>query len=289
MIQILLDHRSDPKAYFENNHTILLKHLSVTQAKSIIKDRASRASNKNFTELARTPLEIAAQNGDRTAFELLVKAGLADTISPDDDMHNYDSDSDHIFDSSSSLFRNLFWRQGPDVSKLLRAIRKGGDLLVKGTPYTSGMQMSQFHLKLLDQAIKDEQFEIVKLLLMEEGVSIGSNYHPGSKSRTPLHLAAYCRNPKIAELLIQSGLDACAGATGFSENGEGYENSTLSPLHLAAKNGFEATVKVLARDGKAVNLRDDEGCTPLHLVWDPDNLRQQANGLANIGVATVLM
>jgi ankyrin repeat protein len=89
-------------------------------------------------------------------------------------------------------------------------------------------------------------------LLLERGADV--NARDGSEV-TALHYAARDGFLSIVELLLKYKADA--GARNSKMNGE------ETPLHLAAKAGHTATVKILVVNGANVNDKDSSGDTPL--------------------------
>ena len=69
---------------------------------------------------------------------------------------------------------------------------------------------------------------------------------------TLLHLAANCTNPAIPQLLIAEN----AGIN--NQNGDGF-----TPLHVAAMNGCEESLRVLMDNGGDPSITDYYGMTPL--------------------------
>ena len=87
----------------------------------------------------------------------------------------------------------------------------------------------------------------------KEGFYYLSIYNAKAESVTPLHLAAFRNDTKIAEYLLSKGADVSV------RNKEG-----KSSLHIAAVEGNFPMVKLLASKGANVNSKDNSGKTPLH-------------------------
>jgi ankyrin repeat protein len=79
---------------------------------------------------------------------------------------------------------------------------------------------------------------------------------------TPLHLAAYNGNEKIASMLISKGADI--NATGKCD---------YTPLHVAAEQGQMHLAKLLLSHGAKVNMRTAVGTTALRLALDGEHYK----------------
>ncbi len=85
--------------------------------------------------------------------------------------------------------------------------------------------------------------------LVAHGADVNGAIYLGE---TPLHMAASAGHRAMAQWLLDRGAKVNARA--------GWES--LPPLHAAVK--FESVVRLLVTQGARVDIRDDEGKTPLH-------------------------
>jgi ankyrin repeat protein len=101
-------------------------------------------------------------------------------------------------------------------------------------------------------AVEDNRVDIIELLLQGK-----ADWNARDKTRrSALHIAAYDRHTRvISKLLGVPGIEVDAQDENFE-----------TPLHLAAKNGSQGTVKLLLEFGAKVNAKDKKGLTPLHLA-----------------------
>ena len=91
---------------------------------------------------------------------------------------------------------------------------------------------------LLRRAIHDGKLSAVKLLLQ-----LGANVTPKKpRIKSALHLAAFLKDPRFAEYLIDCGADL-----------EAVDNSGLTPLQQAVLNGLVETATLLINKGANVN------------------------------------
>ncbi len=114
--------------------------------------------------------------------------------------------------------------------------------------------------------------------IAEQLIDAGANVNAGTrKGATPLHYAAGNGHRHTVELLIDNGADLGnktsrkweASPPGSSLprfiNRQELEPG-ITPLHIAAKQGFEKVVKNLIDQGAAVNARSQLGRTPLFVA-----------------------
>ncbi len=102
---------------------------------------------------------------------------------------------------------------------------------------------------LLCLAAHDNQFEVVRFL-----INCGADVNQMCRQATPIWGAVWSGNPAIVDLLLSSGANASISVS--CEHG-------WSPLHLAAREGYEDIVQRLLEENPDVNATDDEGFTPL--------------------------
>lgn len=95
---------------------------------------------------------------------------------------------------------------------------------------------------------------VLKALLGHPGVDLKTT--DKNNRRTPLHLAACDNQNAVVKALLEHG-----GAEVSAEDKWGY-----TPLHLAAREGYDDTVQDLLGKGANVNARDEDGNSPLHLA-----------------------
>ena len=119
------------------------------------------------------------------------------------------------------------------------------------------MSQSQYSARLFD-AICNENLISVKFCL-QNGANI--NAKDSRFGRSPLHIAAVCRNLEIVKILIQNGANINAKNNHYGR----------SPLHYAALNGNLEIVKILIQNGAHLDIKDRDNETPLDcarvLTW----------------------
>jgi ankyrin repeat protein len=189
----------------------------------------------------RTPVEVAADNGDSAAFNLLIDAewlGDVGSIAPED---------------SLELLIPRLWHEEPVTVMLYSQYKREGVYNHGRTKYSAPYKQST-RIELLDRAMIARKVSIARLLI--EGIDFTKKYDHGNKGRTLLHAAAYYEEHKFTQWMIDRGADPAAT-----------DSANCTPLHLACRSGYEATIRVLAEESNSVNLLTKDGQTPLHFVW----------------------
>ncbi|PSN52924.1 hypothetical protein C0J52_03016 [Blattella germanica] len=114
----------------------------------------------------------------------------------------------------------------------------------------------------------DSGQEDIASILVRNGVDTdcwGSG--PEGCFQTLLHRAIDENNEPIARFLIQSGCDLNSPRRpGPGGRGADEAKDQASPLHLCCQWGLETVVQTLVEHGAAINIRDTEGKTPLHVA-----------------------
>lgn len=102
---------------------------------------------------------------------------------------------------------------------------------------------------LLCLAASANQIDVARLL-----ISCGADVNQACQKGTPIWGAVWSGNRALVDLLLSSGADA---SINFScEHG-------WSPLHLAARKGYEDIVQQLLEANAHINPKDEVGFTPL--------------------------
>ncbi|KAJ3450783.1 no mechanoreceptor potential c isoform d-related [Anaeramoeba flamelloides] len=142
-------------------------------------------------------------------------------------------------------------------------------------------------------AISNNSAEILQFLIDELKVNLNSKTLEG---QTALHLVCKISNIQLLEILLESGAEpeitdlthqeemplhiaTRIGDLGVlrtllkKANINSIRKDGKTSLHIAAQNGLENVVSVLADHGADVNLQDKEGNTPLHMALKNGNDR----------------
>jgi ankyrin repeat protein len=132
------------------------------------------------------------------------------------------------------------WKSGyfdPPVGNAWRTQRKAEylrtDFYLRRPP---SMESKKWNSALVHRAIRDGNLMALKLLL-ELGTDINTIV-----DRTPLHAAAFRRDPTFAQVLIENGSDI-----------EALDYQGMTPLQQAVVNGFEETAEFLLSKGANIN------------------------------------
>lgn len=111
-------------------------------------------------------------------------------------------------------------------------------------------------------AMKGHEFAVERLIEMKPSL-VNAQKKDGY---TALHIAAINDRQDSANILILKG-----EAQINLQNRQG-----LSPLHIAANEGYDKMAKLLIENGADMDLRDNDGDTPLHLALSG---RRQTEGI----------
>lgn len=108
----------------------------------------------------------------------------------------------------------------------------------------------------LSIAVKLQDTQLIQALL-QLGANIDETF---AYSQTVLHQAAYDKNPKICQFLLENG------ANPNKMQNWSYFFATGTPLHIAASKNSTDLVELFIKYHANVNLRNEWGETPLHVA-----------------------
>lgn len=159
---------------------------------------------------------------------------------------------------------------------LLLAIENGKsevcEVLLKASADPLAVNHNGFNA--MHTAIKSGKSEIVKMLIANKTL-INLTFKVG-KDDTPLMLAAETGNQEICEILLKAGANPLATAQ------DGW-----NAMHMAAKSGNNAIVKLLAEFRSLIDSKNDVGNTPLMIAAETGNL-EVCEVLVNAGANIAL-
>ena len=107
----------------------------------------------------------------------------------------------------------------------------------------------------------EEGFKDIVEYLIDRGANV--NIKEPSEGRTPLHLASQRGYVDIVGLLVQAGADV---------NAKYDREQGRTPLHLASLGNQEEVVRLLMENGADPNIADKEGCSPLDIAYENDDV-----------------
>lgn len=257
--------------------------------------------NMTYNKYKDTPLHLSAQQGEYEIAKLLIEHGA------NVNLPNSDGETPIVeaIEKDNPRFVRLLLDKGAETDKYLNKIwfptmhgrgvnMKDEDpiaeiLLSYGvSPNTGDWRPTIYPLF---HAIKIKDFDLAYLLL-EHGADANSCCSSLAE--------AVCVNVELAETLIKRGANVnCASnpAICMAAERDSYDGICLlikygvninqhraysreTPLHLAAKNAEEKTVRLLCENGADVSARDQDGDTPLHkAVAKRENCKKIASTL----------
>ncbi|RXW25651.1 hypothetical protein EST38_g225 [Candolleomyces aberdarensis] len=236
IITMLLQHHRD-FSLRATSITVPIGTLTIARVLEI--HVAKNRAVKRFDD--ETPLELAASAEDSDVFNVLLQ------------------DFDSTNKRPAAFYQehlNTWWSSQrfdhPPVSNVWRALNKsehfrGQDGYLRDPLDTS---VTDWKTRLLHVAIKDNKLHVAQMLL-ERGVN--PNAPHGEHKWTPIHVAAFRRDPCFVELILRWSKDCVS-----LQDAEG-----RTALHLAVLHGFESSVKILLEHGADVHCQDRQGNTPL--------------------------
>lgn len=93
-------------------------------------------------------------------------------------------------------------------------------------------------------------------ILVRELIRLGTDPNPRDlEGRTPLHYS--CESKRSTVAVVRTLLDAGAYVAAF-------DRGHISPIHLAAEQGFDTLIRALILSGADLTCGDSNGMTPLH-------------------------
>lgn len=106
---------------------------------------------------------------------------------------------------------------------------------------------------LLHIAVEQDNIDLVWTLVQHGNMDPNSRDHV--HRRSALHYAVEWDNVDIQRLLVRSGADI-----------DTHDVDGWTSLHIAAQNGYLASLEFLLSDGAHLNKQDNDGLTPLHIA-----------------------
>ncbi|CCD24569.1 Pho81p NDAI_0D02550 [Naumovozyma dairenensis CBS 421] len=201
----------------------------------------------------KTPLHYAAELGKVSFVKLLLKSSLLDNIDP--------LDTNLRTPLTLAINNNHI-----DVMELLLTLGNSNPNPKLYSKITNGTNNSKKNL-LVNQffspisiACHSNNYEAIKLLLnyIPHQINLSTNFD--AKGLGTLHIV--CKNgadAKLIKLLLAHGADP--------NRMDDYNKWT--PIFYAIQESHPVTVKELLNNGARLNIQDDEGISPLHLVlWE---------------------
>jgi len=216
---------------------------------------------------ATTPLHVAAGFGCPKVVELLINDP---TVKIDAKTH-YGSTALHLVAKGHEYpYRDLGSRRPQEdrckvVQMLLQAERtlRSSDV---GCHFNQSDNRKRFPIH---YGVECNSVEVVEELLKWDDIDINAQDIHGL---TPLHVATRSKadnREAIVKLLLHvENIDINMGAGKPSKwNDEFPRSKNLTAVHFAAWTGSPEIVDLLFREsGIEINIKDDEGCTPLHIA-----------------------
>ncbi|XP_048250649.1 uncharacterized protein LOC124152553 [Haliotis rufescens] len=294
VFDLLVKEGADVSLMDDNRHNIL--HVAclgghVDMVKNVLSRKVADINSRG--KYGRTPLMVAAENGHRQVFDLLVREG--------DDVSLEDDDGDNILHVAClgghvDMVKYVLSLKVADINSrghygmtplMVAAVnghRQVFDLLVTRGAGVSLVDDGRNNI--LHVACLGGHVDMVKYVLSQKVTDINSR---GPYGRTPLMVAAVNGHRQVFDLLVTQGADvsleddgrnnilhvACLGGhvdmvkyvlsqKTADINSRGQYGRTL--LMLAVSAGHRQVFDLLVREGADVSLEDDDGDNILHMA-----------------------
>ncbi|XP_026668221.1 serine/threonine-protein phosphatase 6 regulatory ankyrin repeat subunit A isoform X2 [Ceratina calcarata] len=219
-----------------------------------------RASASITDHQDRTPMHLAAENGHASIIELLAdkfKASIFERTKDGSTLMHIASLNGHS-ECATMLFKKGVYLHMPNKrgARSIHTAAKYGHVGIISTLLQRGEKVdatTNDNYTALHIAVENAKPAVVETLL---GYGAEVHVRGGKLRETPLHIAARVPDgDRCALMLLKSG----AGPNLTTDDGQ-------TPVHVAARHGNLATLKLLLEDGGDPMFKSKNGETPLHLA-----------------------
>jgi ankyrin repeat protein len=260
VVALLLEHGADMNAEISNDGWTPL-HLACEYGHeavvSLLLEKGADMNAKSYGGW--TPLHLACKCGHEAVVSVLLERGADSNVKKSDAWSPLSDDGWTPLSDNGSTPLHMASRNGHEsiVSLLLE---RGADVNVKKsdgwTPLSYACRMGH---------------EAIISLLLERGADVNAKDKGG---KTPLHKASWKGHESVISLLLEKGADVnvkdkdgktplhCACGYNGRESIVSWGGET--PLHNASWKGHESVISLLLERGADVNVKDNDGKTPLH-------------------------